>query len=91
MKSSTSDFFKINLPFVSSFRVSSLSYYPSPPPPFLYLLSPNALFFLPPHLLHVAKLMCDAALGEKDYRAITADETGEFRLWNIYGDFQCTL
>eukprot|EP01035_Chromulina_nebulosa_P018163 gene18163-23821_t len=31
-----------------------------------------------------AKLMCDLAYSEKDYRAITVDEKGEFRLWNIY-------
>ena len=28
--------------------------------------------------------MCDRAQSEKEHRAVTADETGEFRLWNIY-------
>lgn len=31
-----------------------------------------------------ARLMCAHAHSEKDYRAITVDEGGEFRLWNIY-------
>jgi len=31
-----------------------------------------------------AKLMCEMAQAEKDYRALTVDESGEFRLWNIF-------
>jgi len=31
-----------------------------------------------------AKLMCELSSSEKDYRAITVDEGGELRLWNIY-------
>lgn len=31
-----------------------------------------------------AKLMCDLATTERDYRAVTVDESGELRLWNIY-------
>ena len=31
-----------------------------------------------------AKLMCDMALSERDYRAVTVDEGGEIRLWNIF-------
>jgi len=31
-----------------------------------------------------AKLMCELAQNEKEYRAITVDESGELRLWNIY-------
>jgi WD40 repeat protein len=31
-----------------------------------------------------AKLVCDRAQSEKEHRAITVDESGEFRLWNIY-------
>jgi hypothetical protein len=34
--------------------------------------------------IRTSKLMCDHATCEKDYRAITVDESGEFRLWNIY-------
>ena len=36
------------------------------------------------HAIRAAKLMCQNALSEKDYRAVTVDESGEFRLWNIY-------
>jgi WD40 repeat protein/Ca2+-binding EF-hand superfamily protein len=31
-----------------------------------------------------AKLMCDLATAEHDYRAVTVDESGEIRLWNIF-------
>jgi len=31
-----------------------------------------------------AKLMCDRAQSEREHRAVTVDETGEFRLWNIH-------
>ena len=31
-----------------------------------------------------AKLMCDMAHSERDYRAVTVDEGGEIRLWNIF-------
>eukprot|EP00605_Chrysophyceae_sp_TOSAG23-4_P000072 GSChrysophyteH1.ASY1.ANO1.74.1 assembled CDS len=31
-----------------------------------------------------AKLMCELAQNEKEYRAVTVDESGELRLWNIY-------
>lgn len=35
--------------------------------------------------IQAAKLMCkNAGEVEKDYRAVTVDEAGEFRLWNIY-------
>ena len=27
--------------------------------------------------------MCDRAQSEHEHRAVTVDETGEFRLWNI--------
>lgn len=30
------------------------------------------------------KLMCEHANAEKDFRAVTVDEGGELRLWNIY-------
>jgi hypothetical protein len=30
------------------------------------------------------QLMCDRAATEREHRAITVDESGEFRLWNIY-------
>lgn len=30
------------------------------------------------------KLMCELAQSEKEYRAITVDESGELRLWNIF-------
>ncbi len=30
------------------------------------------------------KLMCERARDEREYRALTVDESGEFRLWNIY-------
>ena len=36
------------------------------------------------HPIVAAQLMCDKAQSEKEYRAITVDESGEFRLWNIY-------
>jgi WD40 repeat protein len=36
------------------------------------------------HPIVAVKLMCEAAQAEKDHRAITVDESGEFRLWNIY-------
>jgi WD40 repeat protein len=36
------------------------------------------------HPIVAAKLMCDKAPSEKEYRAITVDEVGEFRVWNIY-------
>lgn len=36
------------------------------------------------HPIVAAKLMCDRATTEKEHRAITVDESGEFRLWNIY-------
>jgi WD40 repeat protein len=36
------------------------------------------------HPIVSAQLMCDKAQSEKEYRAITVDESGEFRLWNIY-------
>lgn len=36
------------------------------------------------HPIAAAKLMCERAQTEKEYRAITVDESGEFRLWNIY-------
>jgi len=36
------------------------------------------------HPIVAAKLMCEMAQAEKDYRALTVDESGEFRLWNIY-------
>lgn len=36
------------------------------------------------HPISAAKLMCDKAQTEKEYRAITVDEFGEFRVWNIY-------
>jgi WD40 repeat protein len=36
------------------------------------------------HPIVCAKLMCDRAQSEKEHRAITVDEMGEFRLWNIY-------
>lgn len=32
----------------------------------------------------VAKLMCERSQSEKDHRAITVDEWGELRLWNIF-------
>lgn len=35
-------------------------------------------------MIVIAKLMCEKAKCEKDYRAITVDQTGEFRLWNIF-------
>lgn len=31
-----------------------------------------------------AKLMCQRAQSEEEHRAITVDEGGEFRLWNVY-------
>jgi WD40 repeat protein len=31
-----------------------------------------------------AKLMCELAQNEREHRAITVDESGELRLWNIY-------
>ena len=31
-----------------------------------------------------AKLMCELALSEREYRAVTCDESGEMRLWNIF-------
>lgn len=31
-----------------------------------------------------AKLMCEFATNERDYRAVTVDESGEMRLWNIF-------
>eukprot|EP01034_Spumella_vulgaris_P022279 gene22279-28395_t len=36
------------------------------------------------HPICAAKLLCDRAQSEKEHRAITVDEIGEFRLWNIY-------
>lgn len=36
------------------------------------------------HPIVAAKLMCDRAQSEREHRAITVDESGEFRLWNIY-------
>jgi WD40 repeat protein len=36
------------------------------------------------HSIATSKLMCDRAESEKDYRAITVDEYGEFRLWDMY-------
>ncbi|RYG68911.1 WD40 repeat domain-containing protein, partial [archaeon] len=36
------------------------------------------------HPIVAAKLMCDRAQSEKEHRAITVDESGEFRLWNIF-------
>eukprot|EP00981_Chlorochromonas_danica_P013586 scaffold6531_cov169-Ochromonas_danica.AAC.8 len=36
------------------------------------------------HPIVAAKLMCERAQSEKEHRAITVDESGEFRLWNIY-------
>eukprot|EP01038_Epipyxis_sp_PR26KG_P009407 gene9407-12668_t len=36
------------------------------------------------HPVAAAVLMCERAQSEKEYRAITVDESGEFRLWNIY-------
>ena len=31
-----------------------------------------------------AKLMCERAQSDQDYRAVTVDDTGEFRLWDIF-------
>ena len=36
------------------------------------------------HPIVSAKLMCEMAQAEKDHRALTVDESGEFRLWNIH-------
>ncbi len=36
------------------------------------------------HPICAAKLMCERAQSEKEHRAITVDESGEFRLWNIF-------
>jgi hypothetical protein len=36
------------------------------------------------HSIATSKLMCDRAESEKDFRAVTVDEYGEFRLWDIY-------
>lgn len=36
------------------------------------------------HPLTAVLLMCDRAAHEREHRAITVDEAGEFRLWNIY-------
>jgi WD40 repeat protein len=36
------------------------------------------------HPIAAAKLMCEKAPSEKEYRALTVDEAGEFRVWNIY-------
>lgn len=36
------------------------------------------------HPIAAATLMCSKAQSEKDNRAITVDESGEFRLWNLY-------
>lgn len=36
------------------------------------------------HPITAARLMCERAHSDKDYRAISVDESGEFRLWNIY-------
>lgn len=32
----------------------------------------------------VVKLMCDKALTDREQRAVTVDEQGEFRLWDIF-------
>ena len=37
---------------------------------------------LPPPLPR--QLMCERAAHEGEHRAITVDESGEFRLWNIF-------
>ena len=36
------------------------------------------------HPIVAAKLMCERAQTEREHRAITVDESGEFRLWNIF-------
>jgi hypothetical protein len=36
------------------------------------------------HPIVAAKLMCEKAQSEKEHRAITVDESAEFRVWNIY-------
>jgi WD40 repeat protein/Ca2+-binding EF-hand superfamily protein len=36
------------------------------------------------HPIVAAKLMCDKSPTEKEHRAITVDEVGEFRVWNIF-------
>ena len=36
------------------------------------------------HPIAAVKLMCERAATEREHRALTVDEQGEFRLWNIY-------
>lgn len=36
------------------------------------------------HPIVAAKLMCEKAPSEKEFRALTVDEAGEFRVWNIF-------